>query len=228
MRFTIKRLRKNKKLKVILFGSLLVISMVVIGVLLWGNQSDSQTPGWDGVYPGITTKAELVALYGKPDKKEFSLVSWSVTYVYEFEFKYMNMDKEFSTTYRNKFVLQNGIVKVIKRNTNFGASGFDEIPTDKEIFEQFGVPEEVTWSRLSPSMWALLYCNQGVIAFGVPDEISEIYYFEPMSQSKCIRKFPVVSTTNPYRGTDVIMQKDPWGFRYLDADDCIYCTLTAP
>lgn len=174
--------------------------------------SRSQVPEFEGIFPGVTTREELVASLGEPDHREFNLFNWTTTFIYEYDFRYFINNVEFHRKVSNQYILRNGIVRVIERDLHVGGV-LGELPSPEQFFEIYGAPEEVTWSKLEPPKWSILYCEQGIIAFGNRNFIAYIYYFVPTTLSECIHQFrSVVSETNPYAGSDLIMSKDPWGF----------------
>lgn len=213
--------------------NLFIVSMILLLIIIGGGMQflrrpTADTPVWNGIVPSQTTREEVIALLGEPDKrwlcvwpnhgidpirhrKECELTAGVVNYGY-----YHEQLPEGPYGFHHIQFNKNGRVDYIVETK---WSALDEAPlTVSELFADYGKPERATWSLRNTARNAILYCRQGLImhATSVEDQtiiISEIVYFAPISTEQCVNKFfNEITIINPYKSSDLVISEDPWGF----------------
>ncbi len=208
-------------------------ALLAIAALLILNRhfshSAASAPSWNGITPGVTTRAEVRELLGEPDTKwlgcdypnfvideERHLVGcllkfWVLHYGYYHEeipdytnvFHQIQFDRHNTVEY---------LVEIRWPNADYDAMTVDD------LVATYGRPERVVYSLTGSSTRAILYCEQGLIlhadyigksTMGVAEKL----YFAPMSTEECIKRFfNQVSVENPDPNGHVQGSLDPWGF----------------
>jgi hypothetical protein len=204
-----------------LICGLLVIILVVsliIGISFMSKDitlSDTtEAPIWRGIVPGRTTEQEMLNTLGSPDSivtcelVERITIQTVVNCIFgplTYQYKDAQLLNGLIPTHKVRF--KSGKVWVIIEDQ----VGYPEISVE-EFVRQHGLPEKVTWSKLRPSLRAILFCDKGIMVQG-GKYVTEIYYFQPMSLDACLDKFKnEVATQNPFPDSDFLGPENPYNF----------------
>lgn len=83
----------------------------------------------------------------------------------------------------------------------------------EQFVEEYGIPEQVTWSADSPFVNAVLFCKHGLILHANPNRISKIFYIPPMPTNQCLNESSFkAATENPFQDSSILNVEDPWGY----------------
>lgn len=214
-----RRLLKGKKQAFAILSLLLVVLVIVF--IYWPKgknlNQNSTIPSWREIIPGKTTKQEVIQIMGQPDdvfKCEVRLQGLVRTILdcfgshlaYRYEEKQGNRFPAI-----HEIHLKSERVWYIIEDIR-ARSDYEQISIE-DFVEQYGFPEKVTWSGLSPFLNAVLFCEHGLIVHANTNRVEKVFYFEPMSLNQCLSSFSnEVATENPFADSDIIKAEDPWGF----------------
>lgn len=217
---------KNKLSGIIIL--LFLLSLLVF--FAWRSFSQESelspvTPTWNGIVPGQTTVKEVESILGEPERisecyavQRFGGGNKFLVYRYLFECNLNNYITYFFPAYDignlntyHEIHFANDVVFYITERVT-GARENHDLKTPEKVFDYYGIPEDVTWSRGGSNNNAILYCKRGIIIQSRIRGVDEILYFTPMSLNQCYDKFWFeISRYDLYEGGDVITRKDPWG-----------------
>jgi hypothetical protein len=206
----------------------LILSLLLgLGITFWflfGSEEMpriAKAPSWRGITPGETTEQEVIQVMGQPDDIEHCRIRldrwrWSRDIADCFSdpmtYKYNELlgPKLLTATHEIRF--RSGRVWAIAES-RWPYLNPDLISVEKFV-ENYGLPEKVTWSGLSPHYRAILFCQQGVMVQASRSGVIQVFYFTPMPLNKCLQVFrDEVATEKPFLDSDVVVgPADLWGF----------------
>lgn len=210
------RIARGKYFLIFTFLGILLTISLVIGLPVRRSTAllSSTPPTWRGIVPGQTDKQEVIKILGQPDNivkceiiGEVTLRSLVGCIFSPLTYEYKDIIPSIPLTPTHKIRFRSEKVWVIIE----ARYGSPEISVE-EFVEFHGLPEEVTWSKLSPALRATLFCDQGMIVQG-GEYVAEIYYFQPMPLKQCLGEFDnEVAITDPFPDSHFIGSKNPYNF----------------
>lgn len=175
---------------------------------------DVSPPIWRGIIPNKTTRQEMIDILGPPASVMRCEIIGGVTIraildciFSPLTYQYKDTPLSNGLTPTHKIRLKAGKVWVVIEDQ----VGYPEISVE-EFVRRYGLPEKVTWSRLRPSLRAILFCERGMMVQG-GKSVTEIYYFPPMPLDTCLHEFRnEVATQNPFPGSHFLGAENPYSF----------------
>jgi hypothetical protein len=206
------------KKSILVSGILLILTIFLIirvSSMDEGENLSNVLPStWRGISPGKTDKQEMINILGQPDEiwacepVEKMNISALVNCIFGpriYLYKDAQLPNGLTPTHKIRF--RSGTVWVVIEDQ----VGYPKMSVE-EFVERHGLPEKVTWSRLTPSQRAILFCDQGMIVQG-GEYVAEIYYFQPLPLDQCLYEFrSVVATEDPFPDSDYIGPENPYSF----------------
>lgn len=181
-------------------------------------------PSWRGIIPGRTSQQEVISIMGQPDeivKCEIrsdgnffdKVVDVLTCFSAPLTYKYREAPISDAPAVTHEIRFKANKVWVVVEDARLSADSEGQLTLRQDV-EQFGWPDQVTYSRKSPYDSAILFCEHGIMLIADENKTEWIYYFVPMPIERCLTTFKnEISVNNPYQNTDVILgspNKWPW------------------
>ena len=112
----------------------------------------------------------------------------------------------------HRIVIRNRLVEQIEEDVSAYPNG---IPL-KQLVDQYGKPDLVTWSTERESARVAIFPNKGIYISATAISLNEadvirVVYYRPRSLIRLLVDFKdEISIADPYPDSDVIGRRDPW------------------